>query len=71
MGIEKNIGFDKFPKQGSYLGKDVEVCFNYNTSKKIMGKIVRDDSEEPFKTIIKLQNENYLLATECQYRLLD
>ena len=67
MGIEKNIGLNAFPKQSSELGKKVKVCFNYNTSKLIEGKIVRDDMEEPFRTIIELSDKRYVLGTECQY----
>ena len=67
MGIEKNVGFDEFPKQGSHLGKQVEVCFNYDTSKTLAGKIVRDDADEPYRTIIELENGKYVLATECTY----
>ena len=71
MGIEKNVGFDVFPKQGDYLGKVVEVCFNYDTTKTLRGKIVRDDMEEPYRTIIELENGKYILGTECQYRPLE
>ena len=70
MGIEKNVGLKVFPKQGDYFGKTVEVCFNFDSSKTIRGKVVRDDIEEPFKTIIELSNGRYILATECQYRPL-
>jgi hypothetical protein len=74
MGVVKNISITRFPKQGSFLGKKVEVCFHYDTSKTIKGIIVRDDSEEPWVTIIQLEQESgvkgpYVLATECQYAL--
>jgi len=71
MGIEQNVGFDVFPKQGEYLGKAVEVCFNYDTVKSLRGKIVRYDMEKPFRTIIELQDGKYIMASECQYRPLD
>ncbi len=67
MGTEKNIGFNVFPKQGEHLYKKVEVCFNYDTSKRLEGRVVRDDIEEPFRTIIQLSDGKYVLATECQY----
>lgn len=67
MGAVKNIKMDTFPKQGQYLNRKVEVCFHYDTSKTIGGEIVRDDSEEPFLTIIKLDDGRHVLATECQY----
>jgi len=56
-----------FPKQGTYLNKRVDVCCDCNTRNTIPGIIVRDDAEEPYTTIIKLDNGKYVLATECQY----
>lgn len=70
MGVHANIGIDTFPKQGKWLNRRVEVCFNYDTSKIILGNIVRDDMEAPFKTLIKLDNGNIVLATECQFSLV-
>lgn len=49
------------------MGKKVNVCFNYDTSKTISGIIVRDDIEEPGRTIIKLDDGRYVLGAECQY----
>jgi hypothetical protein len=70
MGVVTNVSMDKFPKQGDFLGKRVNVCFNYDSEKEIGGVIVRDDDEEPFRTIIKLNDGRYVLATECMYGLL-
>ncbi|MFB5623024.1 MAG: hypothetical protein ACE5RH_03430 [Nitrosarchaeum sp.] len=70
MGIHENINYDRFPEQGSFLNKKVEVCFHYNTTKLISGIIVRDDNEEPYLTIIKLDSGKYVLARECQYSVL-
>lgn len=67
MGVHRNIGFNKFPKQGGQLGQSVSVCFNYNTEEKIAGKIIRDDMEEPHRTIIELEDKRIVDATECQY----
>lgn len=69
MGIHANIGIDKFPKQGAYLGKSVKVCFNYDLSKEIEGIIIRDDLEDPGLTIIALQDNRIVMSTECQYSL--
>ena len=72
MGVSKNVGFKEFPKQGSYFGKRVRVfrvCFNYEAQNQIGGVIVRDDVESPFQTIIKLDDQRYVLATECMYQL--
>lgn len=67
MGVHQNISFDKFPEQGESLGKEVKVCFNYDTQQIIEGKIIRDDMEDPYLTIIQLKNDRIVLATECQY----
>jgi hypothetical protein len=69
MGIVENISHDKFPKQGRYIGQSVSVCFNYDTSKTISGKIVRDDAEAPGLLIIQLDDDRFVLATECMYSL--
>lgn len=67
MGCKKNITADKYPRQGSFLGKTVEVCFHYDTSATVRGKIIRDDAEEPGELIIQLENGWVVRATECQY----
>ena len=69
MGCVKNISSDKFPKQGSHKGKTVDVCFNYDTSKLVQGTVIRDDDEDPWRTIISLNDGRVVLATECQYSL--
>lgn len=77
MGCISTIDYDKFPKQKDQdykypsIGKKVSVCYHYNTSKKHLGTIVRDDIEEPFETIIKLDNGRYLRGVECQYSYID
>ena len=67
MGCVVNVGYKKFPKQGSSLNKKVVVCFNYDTKNTISGTIVRDDIEEPFLTLIKLKDDQYIRGIECQY----
>lgn len=70
MGVIKTITFDSFPKQntGSFgVGTRVSVCYHYDTNKTHEGTIVRDDAEEPYETIIKLDNGRFLRSTECQY----
>jgi hypothetical protein len=68
MGVHKNISYDKYPKQSDNVGKSVLVCFCYNTNKYIDGVIVRDDREDPWTTLIKLIDDRYVNATECQYK---
>ena len=70
MGVCNTIGIKAFPEQGSFKDKAVSVCFNYNTSCRVYGKVVRDDVEEPFITIIELVDGRYVLANECQYSSL-
>ena len=79
MGCIDTITYDKFPKQKDEnykypqfkVGSRVEVCYHFDTSKYHYGTIVRDDLEEPFETIIKLDNGRYLRAVECQYSYID
>ena len=67
MGSVPTIDASKFPKQGRELNKTVAVCFNYDLSNQLRGVVVRDDAEEPFQTIIKLEDGRHVLATECMY----
>ena len=79
MGCIDTITYDKFPKQKdeNYIyprfkvGSRVKVCYHFDTSKYHYGTIVRDDVEEPFETIIKLDNGRYLRAVECQFSYID
>ena len=79
MGCIDTITYDKFPKQKDKnykypqfkVGSRVKVCYHYDTLKYHYGTIVRDDLEEPFETIIKLDNGRYLRATECQFSYVD
>jgi hypothetical protein len=68
MGCHENISADLFPIQGRWLGFRVRVCFHYDTSRELMGRIVRDDIAEPFETIIALDNGRFVRAVECQYQ---
>lgn len=67
MSVVKTISADRYPRQMDWLGKEVEVCFHYDTSATIRGKIIRCDIEEPGKMIIQLDNGWVVLSTECQY----
>jgi len=70
VGSHENLNYEKFPKQGQYLGAVVNVVFHYDTTKKLLGRIVRDDAEAPHETIIKLENGKYVRSSECQYNFL-
>ena len=69
MNSVKNISADKYPKQGSFLNKIVEVCFHYDTTATMCGMVIRDDIEEPGELIILLENGWVVRSQECQYRL--
>lgn len=71
MGCIATISHDKHPDQGPHYGRRVSVCFHFDASHTIGGTIVRDDAQEPYQTIIKTDDGRYLIATECQYRLID
>ncbi len=66
MGCEATITAGSFPKQGEYLGRRARVLFHYQEPA-LMGTIVRDDVEAPFRTIIRLDDNRFVLASECQY----
>lgn len=67
MGLHKSISYDKFPRQGRLLGKQVKVAFHYQTKTLLNAVCVRDDVDEPYKTIFQLEDGRFVLATECQY----
>lgn len=67
MGFIENVGFDSWPKQGTWLDKRVRVCFDYDTSRTVLGTIVRDDTQSPGRGIIRLDDGRVVMMTECQY----
>ncbi|OUS72968.1 hypothetical protein B1748_23455 [Paenibacillus sp. MY03] len=68
MGHHQNIDFFRFPKQGDL--HRVEVTFNRDLENKILGRMLRNDHEEPGVTIIMLDDGRVVLDTECQYSLI-
>ena len=69
MGCVATITAYNFPKQSAYVNRRCEVCFHYDTTVVIPGTIIRDDREEPFETLIKLDDGRVLRGTECQYSI--
>ena len=63
----ENITITRFPKQSLWLNMRCKVIFHYSSEHETRGLIVRDDGEEPFETIIRLDDGNYVRSTECQY----
>lgn len=68
MGTHANITATQFPKQGDFLGKRANVCFHFDTTQVFPGKVIRDDAEAPFRTIIQLEDGRVVLDIECQYQ---
>lgn len=67
MGVETNVGFAAWPKQGALLHRRARVCFHYDGSREVTGTIVRSDAEAPYRTIIALDDGRVVLASECMY----
>ena len=67
MGTHPNITADQFPKQGSWLKRRAKVCFHYDTTKVVMGTIIRDDAELPGHCIILLDDGRAVLTSECMW----
>lgn len=67
MGCVSTITAYDFPKQSQYVNRRCMVCFHYDTSKWIMGTVIRDDREEPFETLIQLDDGRTMRGVECQY----
>lgn len=59
---------DSYPKQSKNVNKPVYVCFNYDTTNTISGICLREDIEDPYLTILQLEDGKTVLATECQWR---
>ncbi len=66
MGCHPNINHEKFPEQGKQRGKRVRVMF-YFTEPYCYGVCIRDDKEEPFRTIFQLDDGRVVDAVECQW----
>lgn len=71
MGCTSKIDIESFPTQGCLLGRDVRVCFKFDTSKTLEGRVVRNDVEAPGLTIIRLSDGRHVLSTECQFQPLE
>jgi len=70
MGIKANITATDFPAKGLMAGKRVRVCFHHDMSRPVERVVLRDDIEEPFRTIIHLDDGRAVLDTECQFQPL-
>lgn len=71
MGVVANVSADTFPRQSEFNppGTKCSVCFNYDTSRTFPGVIVRNDIEQPFVGIIRLNDGRHIRMEECQYQI--
>jgi hypothetical protein len=68
MGTIATITASTFPKQSDLRGKRVKAIFHYETTRQVEGVLLRDDVEEPFRTVIHLDDGRVVLGCECQYQ---
>jgi hypothetical protein len=61
----------RYPRQGDFLGRTVEVCFDYDVTRSYRGKVIREDIEGPGLMLVQLEDGRVVRSVECQYRLLD
>lgn len=69
MGSVENVGAVHWPKQGPWLNLWCQVCFDYDASRQFLARCVRDDAEEPRRTIFQLEDGRVVLATECMHTM--
>lgn len=69
MGCVPTISMSRFPKQSKVVNRQCNVCFNYDIDNAIKGTIIRDDCEEPYETLIRLDDGRVVRGVECQYRI--
>ena len=67
MGCVKTIDWLRFPEQSGFVNRRVDVCFHYDTEHTVKGTIIREDREEPFETLIQLDDGRVVRGVECQY----
>jgi hypothetical protein len=61
------VNISDYPKQSKTLYHRVKVYFNNEILSQKKGTIIRDDREEPFETIIKLDDGRIVRGSECQF----
>ena len=60
-----------YPIQGQdTIGCRVMVSFDYDIDHAVPGTVIRDDMDEPYLTIIKLDDGRVVLGKECQWRAM-
>lgn len=70
MGRHINLRANRYPTQGALVGKRVRVFFHDDYACPTLGRIVRDDREEPFRLIVQLDDGRVVTSDECTYGFL-
>lgn len=72
MGNVATITHERFPKQSDILspGTRLRVMFHYDDAHMLLGTVVRNDIENPYRMIIALDDGRFIVGTECQYTSL-
>lgn len=66
--VDRGYRMNSYPVQTEDLGKLVDVYFQYDMEKHMDGRIVRQDKAAPYLTVIRLDNGNYVLGHEIEFR---
>ena len=61
MGVVKNVGFSKWPRQGDWLGRRVRVVFEYDTANEIGGESFT--WEKPFRRAPSFETATRLMRS--------
>lgn len=70
MSFHPNISAEQFVAQDKKLiNQSVVVMFQYESAKPRRGTIVRADAQSPFVTIIQMENNQFILGSECSYKI--
>lgn len=70
MSFQENISATDFSTQDeTLLNKRVVTILQFDSKKPRLGVVVRADTQSPFLTIIKLDDERYITHHECSFKL--
>lgn len=60
----------QYPEQTKNVGRKVNVIFNYDINNSLIGTVIRDDAEDSYTTLFKLEDGRIINALECQYSII-
>lgn len=61
------IGKDAYPEQFDSVGARVLAAFDYDVANPLPATVLRDDAEEPFRTVLRLDDGRIVMGSECQW----